>query len=231
MADPACRTRVFQAIEQRAKQRRALLEVAQIGDAPERREAVATRLNPERGSKRRPQRGRFSSPAFTPAGSGSLDVRRHGTTTRCGTRPDAALGPRDRRRQPARGRRGDDGILTALEASYLDLDGVDLVTLSACETAKGTAESGEGVLGLVQAFQMAGARRVSRASGRWTTRRTRRLMDGVYERCCARRTRSPRRRATRGRARASRQDGRLRQSPLRRPALLGGLRRLREVVF
>jgi hypothetical protein len=58
---------------------------------------------------------------------------------------------------PRDGAGGDDGVLTALEASYLNLDGVVLVTLSACETAQGTATSGEGVLGLVSAFQMTAA--------------------------------------------------------------------------
>lgn len=83
---------------------------------------------------------------------------------------------------PREGADGDDGILTALEASYLDLEGVDLVTLSACETARGTPESGEGVQGLVSAFQMAGARRVVASLWRVDDEGTRRLMDGLYER-------------------------------------------------
>jgi len=83
---------------------------------------------------------------------------------------------------PRDGGAGDDGILTALEASYLDLEGVDLVTLSACETARGTAESGEGVQGLVSAFQMAGARCVVASLWRVDDEGTRRLMEGFYER-------------------------------------------------
>jgi CHAT domain-containing protein len=83
---------------------------------------------------------------------------------------------------PREGANGDDGILTALEASYLDLDGVELVTLSACETAKGTAESGEGVQGLVSAFQMAGARSVLASLWKVDDEATRLLMEAVYER-------------------------------------------------
>jgi len=52
----------------------------------------------------------------------------------------------------------DDNILTAEEAASLNLQGVEWAVLSGCDTGVGEVQTGEGVLGLRRAFQVAGAR-------------------------------------------------------------------------
>jgi len=51
------------------------------------------------------------------------------------------------------------GILTANDIATLDLSGLDMVVLSACQTGQGAATA-EGLYGLQRAFKKAGARTI-----------------------------------------------------------------------
>ena len=78
-----------------------------------------------------------------------------------------------------------DGLLTAQEVRSLDLDGTQLVVLSACETGRGTLSAGQGVYGLRRAFLVAGAETVvsslwrvhDAATGSLMTKYYRKLLD------------------------------------------------------
>ncbi|MGO9601277.1 MAG: CHAT domain-containing protein [Isosphaeraceae bacterium] len=79
-------------------------------------------------------------------------------------------------------RRPEETILTALEAAELELSGVELVVLSACDTGRGQVAGGEGVLGLQRAFQLAGARSVVASLWRVPDEETHQLMREFYRR-------------------------------------------------
>jgi CHAT domain-containing protein/tetratricopeptide (TPR) repeat protein len=77
---------------------------------------------------------------------------------------------------------GEDGILTALEVTALDLRGTRMVVLSACETALGDAKSGEGVYGLRRALVLAGSESQVMTLWKVSDEATRDLMIGFYQR-------------------------------------------------
>ncbi|XXX78793.1 CHAT domain-containing protein [Sorangium sp. So ce134] len=79
----------------------------------------------------------------------------------------------------------EDGVLTALEASGLDLYGTQLVVLSACETGLGDVETSDGVYGLRRALVLAGAETQVMSLWKIQDRETRNLMASYYEKLAA----------------------------------------------
>ncbi len=79
--------------------------------------------------------------------------------------------------------RGNDasGLLLAAEVETLDLRGVELAVLSACETGLGELAGTEGLLGLQRSFQVAGAETVIASLWEIPDDATRSLMEHFYD--------------------------------------------------
>jgi CHAT domain-containing protein len=76
----------------------------------------------------------------------------------------------------------ENGVLTGLEASLLNLQGTGLVILSACDSGSGEVKNGEGVMSLLRAFRIAGAETVLASHWKVNDKATNALMTEFVRR-------------------------------------------------
>jgi CHAT domain-containing protein len=74
----------------------------------------------------------------------------------------------------------EDGVVTGVDVAGLDLSGTALVVLSACDTGLGVSEAGDGMVGLRQAFLLAGAATVVVSLWKVADEATTLLMEEFY---------------------------------------------------
>jgi CHAT domain-containing protein/Tfp pilus assembly protein PilF len=76
----------------------------------------------------------------------------------------------------------EDGLVTGLEASLLNLHGTEVVILSACDSSSGEIKNGEGVMSLQRAFRIAGAETVLASHWKVSDKATTQLMTEFMRR-------------------------------------------------